>query len=491
MSYLSNNNDYKKIIIVHCINNFLRGIYLSVIIPGLLWTVLSVRFTQLKVSETFFLLGIGVLESSQVVGKLLIYVYHYWAFSVKVYIRFVFLLILAALLYISCFYQPGIVALELSLAIQGLCIGCLDKIEAILITEINSGTADKDKELMKIMKCLGIVIGPILGYFQYTFMKLELFGIAIDKLSVPGYIQLICGLVMLVTNLFMAVRIFTPTTLQVPTESKQFNRTESLALINSSVQIQKTIDKAHLSIFTAMFIALIFSLSRSIKEVALPVLSIKNSEKFSNCKCLTTYDLDVIYLGFALLGTFEAIGTFCLYRLRNKLENKYQIFIPLVLGLIGQTLMIADSNIDLPSLISGISLQAFAVSLGAGVSGNFLHEIIGNEPPAYFSVVYMLLELLGSLIGPFWAIQAYLVKCSLCFTFISFCVGISIIMMGFSIRDLLRSESSTVEKPLLEHKSSVINTKAIESDRSSLLDSIVGRKSSSLGTELTNLKKSI
>ena len=205
---------------------------------------------------------------------------------------------------------------------------------------------------------------------------------------------------MMLIYIIFSVEFFTPSTLQVPGDPNTFNRTESLALINASVQIQKKIDKAHLPIFTAMFIALIFSMSRSIKEVALPVL-LTQSEKFNKCECSNTYALDGIFLAFAFFGAFEAVGVFCLYRLRNKFDTRYQIFIPLVLSIVGQSLMICDSKVALNILAIGLSFQSFSIPLGISIAGNFLHQIIGNEPPAYFSIIYMLLELLGSLVGPF------------------------------------------------------------------------------------------
>ena len=77
------------------------------------------------------------------------------------------------------------------------------------------------------------------------------------------------------------------------------------------------------------------------------------------------------------------------------------MFIPLILGFVGQSLMISDSNLPIYLLALGLSLQGFSISLGMSITGNFLFEIVGNDPPAYFTIIYLLLELLGSIIGPF------------------------------------------------------------------------------------------
>ena len=75
-------------------------------------------------------------------------------------------------LFVGTFYSLGITSIMISLAIHGCCIGCVDKIEAILITENNSNSRDYDKEKLKMMKCLGLIIGSFTGYFLFTFVNL-------------------------------------------------------------------------------------------------------------------------------------------------------------------------------------------------------------------------------------------------------------------------------------------------------------------------------
>ena len=289
----------------------------------------------------------------------------------------------------------------ISLAIHGCCIGCVDKIEAILITENNSNSRDYDKEKLKMMKCLGLIIGSFTGYFLFTFVNFDQYSLDVNRYAFLGFIHFICGFFMLVLQLSIRVKIFTPTTLQESADQNKFNRTDSTALIYSSLQIQKIIDKSHLSIFVAMFISLILSLSRSIKDVALPILMIDRPDDYTSCKCTNTYDLNGVYFGFGVVSIADTLGLFCLYRLKNKIENRYQMFIPLILGFVGQSLMISDSNLPIYLLALGLSLQGFSISLGMSITGNFLFEIVGNDPPAYFTIIYLLLELLGSIIGPF------------------------------------------------------------------------------------------
>ena len=160
--------------------------------------------------------------------------------------------------------------------------------------------------------------------------------------------------------------------------------------------------------------------------------------------------------------------------------------------------MISDSNLPIYLLALGLSLQGFSISLGMSITGNFLFEIVGNDPPAYFTIIYLLLELLGSIIGPFWITQAYEIKCPLCFTLISFCIGISIVMMVFSIRELRISEKIEVEKAEsnIPHIDIRRNSKRSSERRSERLSGIENSSFRSYlnekpETEMISLKKTI
>lgn len=354
--------------------------------------------------------------------------------------------LLASSLYILCFYEVGLMIFELSLALQGLWIGSLDRIEGILVNESNYATGERDLEYMKMAKCVGLIFGPILGYFGHLLTDISFLSYQVYSLSIPGFIQFVCCFIMILFYCIVRFEIFTPSSLLPPSEQHHFNRTESLALGNASLQLSKVIDKAHLQIFTAFLIFIAFSFSKAIREVALPVLTINQSNTFDKCKCSTSFELDGVYLGFAGVALFEALGMFVTYRMKNSIENKYQIFLPLILGFTGQVLMISYSQISLEMLATGFALQGFSVSMGMVIAGNMLHEIIGNDPPAHFTAVGMSLELLGSLLGPFWTLQAYMVKCSLCFSLISFFVAVAILLMLVSICIPVESSESEIIK---------------------------------------------
>ena len=166
---------------------------------------------------------------------------------------------------------------------------------------------------------------------------------------------------------------------------------------------------------------------------------IKEPEIVPACRCQQTFGLDAAYLAFAAIAGFESIGLLFIYLCLNRpqAETKYWAFAPLVLSLTGQCLMISSAEISLGLLAGGLALQGISIPFGMGITASLFHEIVGSEPPSYFSIMYMILELLGCIIGPFWAIQAYQVKCELCFSLIGFCVAFAIVMMGLSIKGLL------------------------------------------------------
>lgn len=444
----------RKVLWVLGLNNFLRGLSQGILTPGLLWTIENVINKQLNASDSWFLLSIAILESFQVIGKLIVYLFLSWSFPRGTYFRLILVSILSGVLYISCFYGLGIFALLFALALQGLNVGCLDKIEVIFTAKLFEANDIKKFYAFKASRCFGLIMGPLLGYLYFRVGDLNISGIPISIFVIPGVVQVLCGVIMFFAFIFTAFEI------PSPVNSHDTNLTgthEATTLATSSLTLQKKIDHSHLPIFTVMFISLIFSLSRSIKEVALPVL-IKAPEIFPLCKCQETYNIDGAYLAFALISVFETLSSFgamiCLGRPQK--EIKYWNFVPLVLSLVGQCLMVSSGQISIGLLASGLSLQALSMPFGIGITGNLFHELVGNEPPSYFSIVYMLLDLLGSLIGPFWTIQAYQVKCELCFALIGICVGFSSIIMGLSIKALLDLETIKNDQklPFLEYTSS-------------------------------------
>lgn len=297
--------------------------------------------------------------------------------------------------------------------------------ESILIKEIDKPSREYDEEFLEYSKNIGLIFGPIIGYFVSTYFRFADYGFDIPELSFPGFIQLACSVLMIFAHLIIRIGIFKPSRLK-PANESTFNRTESETLGNASLESSKKIEKSHLYIFTALLITLNYSLNKAVKEVVLQILIIPGNT-FASCQCPVSLESSFVYLAFAGSAFFECIGVVIAYR-PKEVPVKVVVYIPIILTIIGQVLIISNDQISVERLALGIIFQSLASPFGVICGRSLLSRYIGTNAPVYFSIVKMFLELIGSLIGPFWTVEAYMVKCGLCFSMISFLFGISFVL---------------------------------------------------------------
>lgn len=184
-----------------------------------------------------------------------------------------------------------------------------------------------------------------------------------------------------------------------------------------------------------MLLGFIFYLSRSLKKVALPILLLKTPGDF---KCISEFSLEVdgVYIAFAIEGLLDTVGSFASYSLHPILDNRILVLIAVIVTGTGQALMVQKSIIPTWYFTISMALQSFALPFGLSITENLFYHKIGYRPEAHYTVSYMLLELMGSLIGPFWTVQAYQIKCELCFTFILIWLVFAFLLLLYSFKSL-------------------------------------------------------
>jgi len=306
-----------------------------------------------------------------------------------------------------------------SLALHGIWIGCVSKIEIICINSFYVKTKrEQATKSIKLYKGIGLILGPLLG-FAGSYYSLTVSGYLIDVGTIPGYIQIICVLIMLIAMFFFypKIRLEKIDSKDKGTDHTETFRHETITSYSNSEKIMNQVGNWHLAIFTVMLLGFIFYLSKSLKKVALPILLLATPHEF---KCVSELSLSVdgVYIAFAIEGLLDTIGSFFSYNLNPVVDNRYLVFIAVIFIGVGQGLMIWTSIIPTWAFIISMVLQSFALPFGLGNTECLFYSKIGYRPGSEYTVSYMMLELLGSLIGPFWTVQAYEIKCELCFTFI-------------------------------------------------------------------------
>ena len=125
--------------------------------------------------------------------------------------------------------------------------------ESILITEIDKSSRESDQETLQHSKNFGLLCGPVIGYFVKSYFQFDQLGLDLPDLSFPGFIQLICVVLMILIHFAVSFRIYNPGKLKA-SESGNYNRTESETMGNASVENNKKVESNHLYIFIALFI---------------------------------------------------------------------------------------------------------------------------------------------------------------------------------------------------------------------------------------------
>lgn len=371
----------------------------------------------------------ALFESFNVIGKLFIYIKSHLSFSRSAYFKFLLVSLTSSSFYILSFISQRPYVLVLALALEGLWRGSLERMESILITEIDKSSRESDQETLQHSKNFGLLCGPVIGYFVKSYFQFDQLGLDLPDLSFPGFIQLICVVLMILIHFAVSFRIYNPGKLKA-SESGNYNRTESETMGNASVENNKKVESNHLYIFIALFIILNYSFSKSVKEVALPIL-INQDGIFSNCTCKQLFSPNFVYLAFAFSAFFEFIGTIVAYRPR-RVSVKKIIYIPIVLTIAGNALMISNESIIVLSLAIGIVLQCCSSHFGLICGRTLYVRYVGGNAPVKFTLVRLFLEFIGSLIGPFYTMQAYMVKCGLCFSMVTLVFSISFILLVYA-----------------------------------------------------------
>jgi hypothetical protein len=320
-------------------------------------------------------------------------------------------------------------ALIFALALEGFWRGSLERMESVLITEIDKSTRESDQEIIQHCKSLGLVCGPIVGFFVKSYFDFAQVGLDIPNLSFPGFIQLLCVVLMIPIHFAASINIYKPGKLKT-SESRSYNRNESETMGNASIENSKKLESSHLYIFVALFIIMNYSFSRSIKEVALPVL-INQGSLSSECPCKDLLSPNFVYLAFAFSAFFELVGTVAAYRPR-RVSVKKSVYLPVLFTIAGNALLISNESMSLQLLTVGVALQSFSSPFGVICGRTLFVRYVGGNAPVKFTLVRLFLELLGALIGPFFTMQAYMVKCGLCFSLTTFLFSVSFVLLFYA-----------------------------------------------------------
>ena len=89
-----------------------------------------------------------------------------------------------------------------------------------------------------------------------------------------------------------------------------------------------------------MLLTLLFTLSISMRDTAVPILLIKEEDKISPCKCDSSFDVKGVYFAFFLMRIVEGAGIYLVYFVLNKIGVKGTCMISVGLTALGQILLI-------------------------------------------------------------------------------------------------------------------------------------------------------
>jgi len=392
---------------------FLRGVCIGLVLPGI-WSFVRV----LGGSELDLAFNVAVLGSVNVLAKMLFYWKFEWCFSKKVIGGLGVLGMAGGLLHSTCL-TLGIAELHTCCyVLLGLWSGALDKIEGVFVDSVfQKPNITKALEAKQIAKVLGNSSGAVLG-FVVTYFRVGVWVFEIPEMTV-GLLVFFVALVAAVDFCLSFPKVPKKVRRRILTGRRK-DHGESWKYETASISLsrpqEEDIEVPHLAMFTVMLLALIFYLSYPLKEVAFLVLFMK-SNYLTTCKVGLEVELFGIYVGFLAMKLLESLGTYLTHKLKGIDNRVLTLFIVIALG-IGQGLMIQTKSISLGEFALAMGVQSLTLPAGIAFTGNLLFSVLGSEPPLYFTMIYMCLEVLGNFIGPFWTVQAYQVKCSLCFTFI-------------------------------------------------------------------------